>query len=90
VRAAVQALRAEGACRVIVAAPVAAMDSEKDVASVADEVVVVRTPRQFIAVGAWYRDFVQLEDAEVRALLEQAAARLPEEWQHAAHRHAHH
>ncbi len=89
-RAAVLALRAQGAQHVVVASPVAAMDSEREVARVADEVVVVRTPRQFIAVGAWYRDFMQLEDAEVRALLEQAAAHLPEESRHAAHRHAHH
>jgi predicted phosphoribosyltransferase len=90
VRAAVTALRAQGARRVVVASPVAAMDSARDVAQAADELVVVRTPRQFIAVGAWYRDFSQLEDDEVRALLEQAAARLPEEWRLAARRHAHH
>jgi predicted phosphoribosyltransferase len=88
-RAAVAALRAQGARRVIVASPVAAVDSERELARVADEVIVVRSPRQFIAVGAWYRDFEQLEDAQVRLLLEQAAARLPEEWRHAAHRHAH-
>ena len=61
----------------------------EDVERIADETVIVRTPQQFIAVGAWYRDFDQLEDAEVRALLEQAAARLPEESRHAAHRHGH-
>jgi len=88
VRAAVLALRAQGARRVIVGAPVAAMDSEREVARAADEMVVLRTPRHFIAVGAWYRDFTQLEDREVRLLLEQAAARLPEEWRRAAHRHA--
>jgi predicted phosphoribosyltransferase len=65
------------------------MDSAADVEHLADETVIVRTPQQFIAVGAWYRDFDQLEDAEVRALLEQAAARLPEEWRHAVHRHTH-
>ncbi|MHB1096290.1 MAG: phosphoribosyltransferase [Gemmatimonadaceae bacterium] len=89
VRAAVTALRAQGARRVVVASPVAAMDSAVDVAHIADETVIVRTPQQFIAVGAWYRDFDQLEDAEVRVLLEQAAARLPEEGRHAAHRHSH-
>ncbi|MBW7932521.1 MAG: phosphoribosyltransferase [Gemmatimonadaceae bacterium] len=89
VRAAVMALRARGARRVVVASPVAAVESEADLRRIADEVEVVRTPRSFIAVGAWYRDFVQVEDDDVRRLLEQAAARLPEEWQHAAHRHAH-
>ncbi len=89
VRAAVMALRAQGARRVVVASPVAAMDSQPEIRRVADELVIVRTPRQFIAVGAWYRDFDQMAESEVRALLEQAAARLPEEWRHAAHRHAH-
>lgn len=89
VRAAVMALRAQGARRVVVATPVAAMDSAADVEHVADETVIVRTPQQFIAVGAWYRDFDQLEDVEVRSLLEQAAARLPEQWRYAAHRHSH-
>lgn len=88
-RAAVLALRAQGVRRVVIGSPVAAMDSEQEVARVADEVVVVRTPRHFIAVGAWYRDFTQLEDGDVRALLEQAAARLPEESRLAAQRHAH-
>ena len=89
VHAAVTALRAQGARRIVVASPVAAADSEEEVRRVADEVVTVRVPLQFIAVGAWYRDFPQLDPDEVRALLEQAAARLPEEWRHAAHRHAH-
>lgn len=89
VRAAVMALRAQGARRVVVASPVAALDSAADVEQVADETVIVRTPAQFIAVGAWYHDFDQLDDAEVRVLLEQAAARLPEEWRHAARRHMH-
>lgn len=89
VRAAVLALRAQGVRRVVVVSPVAAMDSVADVEHIADEMVILRTPLQFIAVGAWYHDFDQLEDAEVRALLEQAAARLPEEWRHAAHRHSH-
>ena len=43
-----------------------------------DEVVVLETPARFYAVGAWYREFPQLRDDEVRALLEGAAERLPE------------
>jgi predicted phosphoribosyltransferase len=34
-------------------------------------------PDRFRAVGAWYREFPQLEDDDVRALLERAAEDLP-------------
>jgi putative phosphoribosyl transferase len=90
VRAAVLALRAQGARQVVVAAPVAASDSVVPIKRVSDDMVVLHVPARFIAVGAWYRDFPQVEDDEVRALLEQAAAQLPEEARHASHRRAHH
>jgi predicted phosphoribosyltransferase len=77
-RAAVSALRVQGAKRVVVAAPVAAIDSLVRLERVADEVVVLETPARFYAVGAWYREFPKLRDDEVRALLEGAAERLPE------------
>jgi len=40
---------------------------------VADEVICARTPDDFAAVGQWYADFSQTEDAEVRELLREAA-----------------
>lgn len=85
-RAAVSALRAQHAQRVVVAAPVAAFDSLAQIERTADEVVVIMTPVRFRAVGAWYREFPQVEDDEVRALLERAAADLPEEARLAARR----
>lgn len=87
-RAAVTALRAQHAQRVVVAAPVAAYDSLPQITREADEVVVLRVPARFRAVGAWYREFPQLEDAEVRTLLERAAEQLPEEAKLAARRRA--
>jgi putative phosphoribosyl transferase len=36
----------------------------------ADAVVCLYTPREFYAVGQWYRDFSQIGDAEVRDLLD--------------------
>lgn len=89
VRAAVSALRAQHALRVVVAAPVAAFDSLAQIERLADEVVVVMMPARFRAVGAWYRDFPQMEDDEVRALLERAARELPEEARLAARRRGH-
>jgi predicted phosphoribosyltransferase len=32
-------------------------------------VVIPLLPREFAAVGEWYRDFEQVDDAEVRRLL---------------------
>jgi putative phosphoribosyl transferase len=67
--AAVRAIRARGAARVVVAVPVAAREACDRVRGVADEVVAARTPSPFRAVGAWYLDFEQTDDDEVMALL---------------------
>ena len=40
----------------------------------ADEVVVLRTPADFHAVGQWYEDFEQLTDDDVLRLLEEGSA----------------
>ncbi|MGI1660666.1 phosphoribosyltransferase [Palleronia sp. KMU-117] len=70
--AAVAALKAIGAARVIVAVPVGAADTVQRLASSADEVVCLRTPTHFYAVGAHYRDFPQTSDDEVARLLDEA------------------
>jgi putative phosphoribosyl transferase len=68
-RAAVLVCRRLGAARVVAAVPVAARDAAEAVAAVADELVCPLTPRSFEAVGAYYRDFRQVADGEVRGLL---------------------
>lgn len=73
---AVRALRTLGARRVIVAVPVASVEARDRIAAVADEVVCLATPMMFSAVGQWYGQFDQTEDAEVRGLLARARARL--------------
>jgi len=72
-KAAVAALRQEGAARVLVAVPVAPADTVEALSRTADEVIAVETPEPFEGVGRWYRDFSQTTDEEVRSLL--AAAR---------------
>jgi predicted phosphoribosyltransferase len=67
-QAAVQAVRRLGAARVVMAAPVCAADTPARLEQ-ADEVVCVRTPYDFRAVGLWYDEFGQTSDAEVLALL---------------------
>lgn len=79
VRAAVTALKAQHAHRVIVAAPVATRESIAAIERLADDVVVLLKPAHFIAVGAWYEEFPQLDDDDVRTLLERTAETLPDE-----------
>ncbi|HEY6138209.1 MAG TPA: phosphoribosyltransferase [Thermoanaerobaculia bacterium] len=72
-RAAVAALRKMEPRRIIVAVPVAAESTCDDfrAENIADEVVCLRTPEPFQAVGLWYSDFTQTTDEEVHELLEQ-------------------
>ncbi len=67
--AGVRALRHLQPARIIVAVPHAPPDTCALVAREADEVVCVATPEPYLAVGRWYRDFRQLDDDEVRAIL---------------------
>lgn len=70
--AAVRALRAREARRIVVAVPVGAPESVAMVAREADEVVCHTIPRQLLAVGHWYRDFAPVPDDAVVAMLAQA------------------
>jgi len=74
--AAVAALRQQKPAAIVVAVPVAAPEACAAMSEAADGCVCVLTPQNFRGVGAWYADFSQTTDAEVRALLE-AAARQP-------------
>ncbi|TDQ50304.1 phosphoribosyltransferase family protein [Actinorugispora endophytica] len=73
-RAACQVVRAQGARRVVVAAPVGAPDAVERLRGEADEVVCPETPREFSAIGQWYADFAQTSEDEVADLLDRAAA----------------
>jgi putative phosphoribosyl transferase len=68
-RAAVAAVRNQGAGRIVVAVPVAARETCEALESEADEVVCAVTPQPFYAVGLWYDDFSQTTDEEVGMLL---------------------
>ncbi|MFE5810370.1 phosphoribosyltransferase family protein [Streptomyces sp. NPDC056491] len=72
--AACEVVRAQGAARVVLAAPVAPPDAVARLGSAADEVVCLSTPHAFRAVGEWYQDFSQTSDEEVVFLLARAAA----------------
>jgi putative phosphoribosyl transferase len=72
-RAAITAVRMQRPACIIVAVPVAAREACEDLTREVDEVICLRTPEPFSAVGLWYEDFSQTEDDEVRALLQRAA-----------------
>jgi putative phosphoribosyl transferase len=71
-RAAVAALKLEGAAQTVVAVPVAPPETCDSFRSEVDEIVCATTPEPFLAVGLWYRDFSQTTDEEVRELLARA------------------
>jgi putative phosphoribosyl transferase len=71
-RAAVRALRTREPSRIVVAVPVAAAEIAAEIGREADQIVCAFTPRRFVGVGAWYANFAQTTDAEVRALLAEA------------------
>ncbi|VTU17383.1 phosphoribosyltransferase [Variovorax sp. RA8] len=68
--AAVLAVRAMQARRIVVAVPVGSREAVQLLNTVADEVVCVHAPEPFRAVGIWYEDFGQTSDEEVRRLLQ--------------------
>jgi putative phosphoribosyl transferase len=74
-RAAAQALRAQGPERLVVAVPVAAAETCEEFRAEVDAIVCAATPEPFYGVGMWYEDFTQTTDDEVQALLAAAAAR---------------
>jgi predicted phosphoribosyltransferase len=73
-RAAVAALRRLGPRQIVVAVPVAAAETCAELREEVDDMVCVRTPEPFRAVGLWYQDFSQTSDEEVRELLQRARA----------------
>jgi putative phosphoribosyl transferase len=71
-RAALRALRPRHPRRLLLAVPVGAPASVQALGSEADEVICLQAPRSFTAVGQWYRDFDQTDDATVVDLLARA------------------
>jgi putative phosphoribosyl transferase len=70
-RAAVQAVRLR-ARRVVVAVPVGAESTCRELAREVDSVICPNTPEPFEAVGRFYRDFEPTSDEAVRRLLAEA------------------
>jgi putative phosphoribosyl transferase len=75
-RVACEVARHLGAAKVVMAVPVAPVETVRDFRE-ADEVVCLETPRRFMAVGQYYLDFGQTSDEEVVVTLDAARRRLP-------------
>jgi len=70
VRAALRGVRRQKPKRLVLAVPVAPAESIEALRSEADEIVFLETPEDFFAVGQFYRDFHQVSDDEVKAILQ--------------------
>lgn len=66
---ALHGLRARRPATLVCAVPVSPPETLTKVAGLADEVICLEAPAWFQAVGQFYRDFPQVDDAEVMALL---------------------
>ncbi len=73
-RAAVQAVRQRQA-HPVVAVPVAPVPTLDELSELADSVLCLITPEEFVAVGRWYDRFAATEDEEVQELLAASARR---------------
>lgn len=71
-KAAVATLQREGLARLVVAVPVAPPETAREIEPTVDEWICLDTPAGFAAVGQFYRDFAQVEDSEVVAVLRRA------------------
>ena len=69
-RAALHALRAREPAAVVAAVPVGSPETCRELRAEADELLCVRTPERFLAVGQAYDDFSATTDDEVRAILD--------------------
>ena len=70
-KAALAAVRRQGAARIVVAVPVAPEETLSELAALADDVVCLNPSRAFRGVGGFFADFHQLTDEETIGLLRQ-------------------
>lgn len=69
-QAAIRAVRGKEAEKVVVAVPVASVESIDELKPITDEIIVLDRPENFLgAVAAHYQEFEQVNDQEVRMLL---------------------
>ena len=85
-RAAIRAIRQDRPRAIVVAVPVAAASTCRTFQADVDNIICLRTPAAFSAVGLWYEDFSQTTDSEVRELLSHDTTRRDSQDAHATGR----
>ena len=70
--AAVVSLKQQHPQSIVLAVPVAAREACDQFKNAVDDIICLRTPESFVAVGLWYEMFPQLTDEEVREFLSKA------------------
>ncbi|MDE1857471.1 MAG: phosphoribosyltransferase [Thaumarchaeota archaeon] len=75
ISAAVMSVKKRRPREVVVAVPVAPADAVQSLAEDGTKVVCLATPGAFLAIGEFYGDFEQVEDLEVKRILNEAKAR---------------
>jgi putative phosphoribosyl transferase len=68
-RAAIGVLKHQQPQRLIIAVPVAPLDTCNELKSEVDEIVCLMTPKYFAGIGRWYENFAQTTDEEVCELI---------------------
>lgn len=68
-RAALQSIRRRRPKKIVLAVPVAPSDTLDELRREADEIVCLEVHDRFGAIGAYYDDFRQVSDAEVKSIL---------------------
>jgi len=76
VRAAVITVKKRGPKEMVVAVPVAPAEVKETLVEEGAKVVCLATPGTFFAIGEFYADFGQVEDLEVKRILDESASRL--------------
>lgn len=70
--AAVKALQKLGVKSCVVCVPVSSREALEKLRTMVDEVVCLAAPENFIAVGLWYAEFVEVSDDDVKRYLREA------------------
>jgi putative phosphoribosyl transferase len=75
VSAAVMSVRKRKPKEIVIAVPVAPRDALEALTEDGTKVVCLETPGPFFAIGEFYRDFGQVEDVEVKRILDRSSER---------------
>lgn len=70
--AAIQAVQVQAPARIVVAVPVAPLDTVETLRCIVNEVICPLIPERMMSIGYWYSNFPQTTDAEVIELLQRA------------------